>query len=111
MSDLLRVRCSLAPRNRIQATSRSIAVLLCLLGRQNHTFPARPRLNTDSFPVDETGMCAAVLVDQIQRIAREIVGLTPGSSFDEVGILVSCGRSASTRRVNRRLTGYLPDQV
>ena len=82
MFDSLPVRRPLAPRNRSYAAGRSIPILLHLLGRQADAVPVRPWMNPNSFLVDETGVCTAVLVDQIQRVAREIVGMAASFTFD-----------------------------
>lgn len=61
-------------------------------------------MNTNSFLVHETGVRAAMLVDEVQGVAREVVGKTAGFAFDEVGVLVPCRRcvSESSDRERRR---------
>jgi hypothetical protein len=81
----------LAPRNRVQAASRSVSMLVCFLGCQSDALAVGTGLNTDGFLVDESSVCSAVLVGQIQRVTGEVEGMAAGFAFDEVGILVSCG--------------------
>lgn len=49
-------------------------------------------MNPDGFLVEEAGVRAAVLVDEVERVAREVEGIPADLAFDEVGILVPCGR-------------------
>jgi hypothetical protein len=63
-------------------------------------------------------MRAAVVVDQVQRITREIVGMAAGFALDEVGILISCGEGSvnnpgieATSNLLSGLTCNLPDQI
>jgi hypothetical protein len=52
-------------------------------------------LHTHGFFIDEASMRAAVLIDEVQRVAREVEGIAADFAFDEVGVLVSCGREVS----------------
>jgi hypothetical protein len=97
MFDSLPVRRALAPRNRVHAAGRSISILLRLFSDQADALAGGPRVNTDGFLIDETGVGAAVPIDQIEGVAREVVGMAAGFAFDEVGVLISCrDRSVST---------------
>jgi hypothetical protein len=96
MFDSLPVRRPLAPRNRVHAAGRSIFIIR-FFGDQADALAAGPRVNTDGFLIDETGVSATVPIDQIEGVAREVVGMAAGFAFDEVGVLISCrGRSVST---------------
>lgn len=89
--DSLPARRSFPPSNHIHTAGRSIPVLFRLLRRHANPYTVGPGLDPDSFLVDETSVAAAVLVDEIERVAREVVGVAAGHTFDEVGILVSYG--------------------
>jgi hypothetical protein len=89
MLNSLPARRPLAPRDRVHTASWLVALLVHFLGRQGDALAVGTGLDTDCFLIDEAGMCSAVLVDQVQRIAGEVEGVAAGLAFDEVGILVS----------------------
>ena len=90
-------RLPFAPSHYIHAASGPISILAGLLGHQGEALPIRPWLDTDGFLVDEARMCAAVQIEQIQRVAGEKAAMAAIFAFDKVGVLVPChDRSAFT---------------
>ena len=84
------IRLVLLPSEGVQTRSRFLQrIPLGLLPAHSDTLAVRSCLDSDGLFVDKAGLRSALLVCQIERVAREIFSAAAGFALDEEGILIS----------------------